>query len=469
MPTAKTAPESSPSLLHAIICFGGILLIIAGGLFTFAISLHTLMFICLLWAGINSRWLGIPYTSIRKWMTESISRAMPAIYIFILIGMVIASFMHSGTIAALIYHGLNLLNPAIFLVAGLILCCFMSVATGTAWGTAGTLGVVLIGIGDSMGIPLPLVAGMVVSGATFGDKLSPISDTTNLAAMSAGTDIYRHIRAMLYTTFPTLLLTLVILLVLGIRFADNALPRNELQSIQQALQAQFGLSVLITLLPLLVLLVLSIRRVAAELAMSASIMTAVVIAVLYQQESPVTVLNALWINTPGTTGITSLDALLGRGGISSMSWTLLLALMALALGGILHRGRFLSVLLAGIIARVKRFTTLIATTIMSGFIGNLAMGEAYISIILNCQLFAGAFAEKNLQPSVLSRSVEEGSTLTTGLIPWTTAGAFYAATLGVPVLEYAPYAFFNYMNAFVSIGMAAMGIGLLRTDPEQTS
>ncbi len=469
MPTARTSPGNSPSLGHAIICFGGILLIIAGGLFAFGISLHTLMFICLLWAGINSRILGIPYTSIRKWMAESISRALPAIYIFILIGMVIASFMHSGTIAALIYHGLNLLNPAIFLVAGLLLCCFMSIATGTAWGTAGTLGVVLIGIGESMGIPLPLVAGMVVSGASFGDKLSPISDTTNLAAMSAGTDIYWHIRSMLYTSFPTLLLALLLFLVLGIRFAANTLPENELMIIQQALQAQFRLSLLITLLPLLVMLVLSIRRVAAELSMSASILTAVLISVLYQQESPVTVLNALWINTPGTTGIDSLDALLGRGGISSMSWTLLLALMALALGGILYRGQFLSTLLAGIITRVKRLTTLIGTTIMSGLIGNMAMGEAYISIILNCQLFSGAFAEKNLQPAVLSRSVEEGSTLTTGLIPWTTAGAFYAATLGVPVLEYVPYAFFNYLNAFVSICMAALGIGLLKINPEHSS
>ena len=465
MPTETDSLVNSPSLLHAITCFGGILLIIAGGLFAFEISLHSLMFLCLLWAGFNSRLLGCHYKTIRKWMTEAITRALPAIYIFILIGMVIASFMHSGTIAALIYHGLNILNPASFLVAGLVLCCFMSVATGTAWGTAGTLGVVLIGIGDSMGIPLPLVAGMVV----FGDKLSPISDTTNLAAMSAGTDIYRHIRSMLYTTFPTLLITLVILLVLGIRFNESSLAINEIVLIQEALEQQFGLSLLITLLPLLVMLVLSIKRVTAELAMSASILTAVGIAVMYQQESLVTVLNALWLNTPGTTGIENLDALLGRGGISSMSWTLILALMALALGGILHNGRFLNVLLAGILARVKRLTTLISTTIMSGFIGNMAMGEAYISIILNCQLFSEAFAAKKLDKAVLSRSVEEGSTLTTGLIPWTTAGAFYAATLGVPVLEYAPYAFFNYLNAFVSISMAAMGIGLLRSKLEKSS
>jgi NhaC family Na+:H+ antiporter len=210
------------------------------------------------------------------------------------------------------------------------------------------------------------------------------------------------------------------------------------------------------------MLVLSIRRFAAEIAMSASILLAVVIAITYQQHTAVDVLNALWLNTPTNSGIASLDDLLGRGGISSMSWTLLLALMALALGGILQGAGILSALLSGMIARVKHTTALISTTICSGLIGNMAMGEAYISIILNCQLFREQYRKQKLDSAVLSRSVEEGSTLTTGLIPWTTAGAFYSATLGVPVLDYAPYAFFNYLNAFVSITMAALGIGLLK-------
>ena len=196
--------------------------------------------------------------------------------------------------------------------------------------------------------------------------------------------------------------------------------------------------------------------------MSISVLTAVAIAILYQGQGIVSVLNSLWENTPGNTGIQSLDDLLGRGGIFSMSWTLLLAIMALALGGILHGAGFLTALLAGIISRVKHTAALIATTICSGLLGNIAMGEAYISIILNCQLFRAKYEQQQLDKAILSRSVEEGATLTTGLIPWTTAGAFYTATLGVPVIEYVPYAFFNYLNAFVSVGMAAAGIGLLK-------
>lgn len=451
-----------PKFLQSLVCFSVVVSTIAGGLFGLGISLHSLMFLCLLWVGLNAFSLGYGYLQIRELMTSSLARAMPAIYIFILIGMVISSFMHSGTIATLMYYGLSWLNPSSFLAVGMLLCALMSVATGTSWGTVGTLGVVLIGIGSAMNIPLPLVAGMIVCGATFGDKMSPISDTTNLAAMSAGTDLYRHIYSMLFTTIPTFILTFVIFLIIGFSYGDQSLNLDEVNAIQSALANNYSLTPLITLMPLIMLAILSIRKVPAEVTMSCSIVLAVLIAIFYQGTSPISVLNALWENTPESTGIQNLDALLGRGGISSMSWTLLLALMAIALGGILHGAGFLSALLAGIIVRVRQTATLVATTILSGFLGNIAMGEAYISIILSCQLFKPKYEQQKLDSAILSRSVEEGSTMTTGLIPWTTAGAFYTATLGVDVLSYAPYAFFNYLNALIAVAMAVFGIGLLK-------
>lgn len=452
----------SPGFLQSLLCFSVVVVLIAGGLFGLGISLHTLMFLCLLWVALNAFSLGYGYAQIRELMTSALTRAMPAIYIFILIGMVIASFMHSGTIATLIYYGLSWLNPSIFLAVGLLLCALMSVATGTSWGTVGTLGVVLMGVGATMNIPLPLIAGMVVCGATFGDKMSPISDTTNLAAMSAGTDLYRHIYSMLFTTLPTFILTFLIFLGIGFSYGEQHINLADVSALQAALAGHFSLAPFITLLPLVVLAVMSIKKVPAEVTMSCSIVLAVLIAIFYQDSSTIGVLNALWQNSPQNTGIASLDALLGRGGISSMSWTLLLALMAIALGGILHGAGFLTALLAGIIKRVQRTASLVATTIVSGFLGNVAMGEAYISIILNCQLFKPKYQQQQLDPAVLSRSVEEGSTMTTGLIPWTTAGAFYTATLGVDVLDFAPYAFFNYLNAVIAVAMAALGIGLLK-------
>lgn len=454
--------QQTPSFAQALLCFSLVIVIIAGGLYWLQVSLHSLMFACLIWTSLHAYWLGYDYPQIRDLMGAALVRALPAIYIFVLIGMVISSFMHSGTIAALIHLGLNWLNPSSFLAVGMVLCAVMSLATGTSWGTVGTLGVVFIGIGAAMGIPLPLVAGMVVCGATFGDKMSPISDTTNLAAMSAETDLYRHIYAMLFTTVPSFVLTFIIFLVMGNMYSDQSMNYASITTIQDALAMSYGMNPLVTLLPLIVLATLSIRKAAPEVAMVASIVTASLIALLYQGDSLAEILNALWQNSPGQTGLLNLDNLLGRGGISSMSWTLILALMAIALGGILHGTGILAELLAGIIAKVQSVPALIATTIGTSFLGNLAMGEAYISIILNCQLFKSKYKEKLLDSAVLSRSVEEGATMTTALIPWTTAGAFYAATLGVEVLDYAPYAFFNYLNALVSIALAAVGIGLLK-------
>lgn len=451
-----------PSLPHAIACFSGVFLMISSGLFIFEISLHVIMFLALIWVVIQASWLGHSFIVVRQMMNHGISKALPALYIFLLIGMVIASYMQSGTIAGLLYYGIDWLNPVIFLPVGLVLCCFMSLATGTSWGTVGTLGIVMIGIGEAMGIPAPLVAGMVISGATFGDKLSPISDTTILAAMSADTPLYRHIHSMLYTTAPTLVIVIGLFIVLGIQFTDTALPRTHIEDIRSALSGAYQLNPWVTLSPLIMMFVLSMKRYAPEISMTASILLAMLIAVFYQGKNSIDVLNALWLNTDGTTGIDNLDALLGRGGIYSMAWTLLLSVMALALGGILHHAGFLRVLLVSIIAHIKRVSTLIAATITAGFMGNIAMGEAYISIILNCQLFKSTYEEKAVDKAILSRSVEEGATLTTALIPWTTTGTFYAATLGIATLDYAPYALLNLLNPFVSIIMAFLGLGMLQ-------
>jgi NhaC family Na+:H+ antiporter len=252
--------------------------------------------------------------------------------------------------------------------------------------------------------------------------------------------------------------------LLGLGYAAQPLPEADIAAIRSALDSHYGLNPLPTLLPLAVMLGFALRRATPEVSMGSSILTAMAVAVLYQGDGFTGVLNSLWRNAPGTTGVANLDDLLGRGGMESMGWTLLLSLLALALGGILERAGFLRALLEGLVARIRRVPSLVASTIAAGFLGNMAMGEAYITIILNSQLFKGAFARRGLDPAVLSRSVEEGCTLTTGLIPWTTAGAFYLATLGVPVLDYAPYAFFNYLNAPISVALAALGWGLFRHD-----
>ena len=456
-------PKKTPHLIHALLVFLTLVLMISFGFFKMGISLHIVLYLVLIWVAINAWLLGNTFSDIRRMMSKSISRSLSAIYVFLLIGMVIASFMKSGTVVALIYYGLDWITAQWFLPVGLILCAFMSLATGTSWGTVGTLGVVFIGIGTVLNIPLPLVAGMIISGATFGDKLSPISDTTNLAAMSTDTDLYEHIRSMLYTTIPTFILVFIVFAYLGYG-VDQTASFKEIENIRGVLAAHFNLNPFITFIPIIVLFVLSMKRFAPEVTMTASIVVASLIAIFYQDNSITNVANALWENSKGETGTEMIDDLLGRGGLYSMAWTLLLSIMAIAMGGILHSAGFLTVLLEGIISRIKRAGSLVAATITTAVIGNLSMGETYIVIILNSQLYKKAYQDKGVKSSVLSRSVEEGSTLTTALIPWSTTSIFYLTTLGVQTLDYAPYALLNYFNPIIGIIFAYLGIALFKTD-----
>jgi NhaC family Na+:H+ antiporter len=450
-----------PSFSHSLVSFGGVIVIVIAGLLWLGISLHSLLLIALVWVAGNSALLGFHFQQIKSAMISGIEKGLGAIFIFFLIGVLIAALIEGGTIGGLIYYGVDLLHPVIFLPAGLVLCSLMSLATGTAWGTIGTIGVVLMGLGGALGIPLPLVAGMVVSGASFGDKMSPVSDTTNLAAMSASTDLYSHIKSRMYTTVPTYVICLIAFTLIGLSYSGQTLSAQELLELKQQLAIEFDIN-LLTLLPLIVLLGLSIRRTPAEASMLASVATAAVLAVAIQDRTVTEVLNSLHAGYVADTGVERLDVLLTRGGITSMMWTMSLALLALSLGGILDRAGFVRVLLSGLLTRIKRSASLMTTTIGAGIIANMSMGEAYLSIIFGGQIFKDSYEEDGLERHMLSRCLEEGATLSTSLIPWTTSGAFITGVLSMSPLEYAPWAFFNYINPLLSIVLAYMGFGIFR-------
>ena len=450
-----------PSFLHSLICFGGVIVIVISGMLWLGISLHSLLVIAVVWVAGHSSWVGFSYKKIKSAMISGIEKGLGAIFIFFLIGILVAALIESGTIGGLIYYGLDLLHPTFFLPAGLVLCSLMSLATGTAWGTIATIGVVLMGLGGVLGIPLPIVAGMVVSGASFGDKMSPVSDTTNLAAMSADTDLYSHINSMLYTTVPTYVISLIAFMLVGLYYSGQTLSAQELLTLSQHLEIEFVISPL-TLLPLIVLLVFSLNRAPAEASMLASVATAVILAVATQDRAITEVLNSLHNGYIADTGLEQLDTLLSRGGITSMMWTMSLALIALSLGGILDRAGFVRVLLKGVLKRIKSSASLMATTIGTGVVTNMSMGEGYLSIIFGGQIFKDSYEEDRLEKHMLSRCLEEGATLSTSLIPWTTSGAFITGALGMSPLEFAPWTFFNYINPLLSIGLAYMGFGIFR-------
>ena len=453
--------QQESGFLQSMICFGGVIVIVIAGLLWLEINLHSLLLIALVWVAGHSVGLGFNFLAIKAAMISGIEKGLGAIFIFFLIGVLIAAMIESGTIGGLIYYGVDILHPSIFLPAGLVLCSLMSLATGTAWGTIGTIGVVLMGLGDALGIPLPLVAGMVVSGASFGDKMSPVSDTTNLAAMSADTDLYSHIKSMLYTTVPTYVICLIIYTVIGLNYSGQTLSAQELMDLKQHIAIEFSIGPL-TLLPLIVLLALSLKRAPAEVSMLGSVAIAVVLAIIMQDRSISEVLNSLYSGYTSNTGLERLDVILTRGGIQSMMWTMSIALLALSLGGLLDRTGFVRVLMSGILVRIKRTASLMAATISAGIVTNMSMGEAYLSIIFGGQIFKKSYKEHNLEKHMLSRTLEEGATLSTTLIPWTTSGAFVTGVLAISPLDFAPWAFFNYINPLLSIILAYMGFGIFR-------
>ncbi|MDO5719874.1 MAG: Na+/H+ antiporter NhaC [Actinomycetaceae bacterium] len=452
-----------PPFIWAALTLSGVVGLISVGLLVFKADLHALMLGALILVAVSA--LTVARRSlpdIGQAIITGVWRARTALLIFILIGALIAALIQAGTVATLIYWGVKLIAPSWFLPTALILCSLMSIATGTAWGTAGTAGVILIGIGSAMGLPLPIVAGVVVSGACFGDKMSPVSDTTNLAAMAAETDLYKHIRSMAYTTGPAFLIALIAFGVAGHYYHTHALPESDLTTLTSAIHATYHVGWWTTV-PLLVLIVMGILRVPAVYTMATSAVTAVITALIIQSASFDSVMRALWHGDTVDTGIASLDSLFARGGVTSMWFTLVLSVQALSLGGMLSHFGYMRIVIRGLLARVRRIGSLVAVTIIAALMGNLGMGEAYMSIVLGGQLFAEKYDEMGIDRAVLSRCLEEGATLTTPLIPWTTAGVFFASTLGVPTVDYVGYAWLNLMNPLIGMIFAYIGWGLLTT------
>ncbi|MDG1996229.1 MAG: Na+/H+ antiporter NhaC [Emcibacteraceae bacterium] len=455
-----------PSFWHALICFGGILIVIVTGVVAFRISIQVLLMLSIIWASIHTYMLGYKFSEIKGIMSEGIYKALGAVYIFILIGVVVASFLESGTITTLVYYGLDFVHPAVFLPVGLILCSFMSVCVGTMVGTVATVGVILIGIGAAMGVPLPIVAGMVIAGASFGDKMSPVSDTTNMAALATGTDLYTHIKSMLYTTVPTYIICLILFAFIGMEYADQTLSTDGITAFKAAIDENFVVS-LWGFLPIFVLFGLSFKRVPAEPTMIIASSVAIFIAMVEQDHNFLSILNNLQNGYSAVTGNADLDNLLNRGGIANMMGTLTIALFAMALGGILDRVGYIRSMLEGVLVKLKNTVQLLAATMLTGIIASIATGQSYISIVLTAQLFRQKYEEMGLRRRMLSRTIEESTTLITPLMPWSLGGAFYSGAMGVDVFDYAPWAFLNYLNFIVAIVMTILGIAIFKKPKEE--
>ncbi len=414
---------------------------------------------------------GIKFDTMEKGINEATSNALSAMIILIVIGALIGTWILSGTVPALIYYGLKIITPKVFLPVTCIACAVVSLATGSSWSTTGTIGIALIGIGEALGFDTGLVAGAIISGAYFGDKMSPLSDTTNLAAAMAGTELFTHIKHMIYTTGPAIISAVVIFALIGFANTPIVAETSGINEITAVLDQHFNITFW-SFIPAIVVLTLVRKKVPALPAITLGIISAVVVAIIFQQdllqkmmggehsfrELYQIIISVSYGGFSIESGHKIIDKLLNRGGMEGMLTTVWLIFSAMVFGGTLEATGMLQVIAASILKVVKGTGSLIGATIGSCIFLNATASDQYLAIVVPGRMFKKAYDDYNLAPENLSRALEDAGTVTSVLIPWNSGGAYNSGVLGVPTLTYLPYCFFNILSPLISIFYGAMKI-----------
>lgn len=423
-------------------------------------------------SGIIAMRLGYSWDDMQKGIVEKISMSMPAILILWSVGALIGSWMFSGVIPMIIYYGVEIINPKFLLVTAFLITAVFSTITGTSWGSVGTIGVAIMGIAGGLGVSLPATAGAVVAGSYFGDKLSPLSDTTNLAPLAAGSTLYDHIKHMLYTTIPATIVSLIVYFVAGLGSSGAGSTAEAVNLLQTNLDAMFNWNILL-LIPVVLILVGSLVKWPTIPTMLGSALIAVVIGIFLQgftlKNGFLSLISGFNVTMTGYEGELTKDilTLLNRGGAVSMAGTTILVFCAMGFAGIMSISGMLDVVLEAITSRVKSTSGIIISTIASCFTVAFVTGNSYLSILLPGQLFNSVYEKYNLQAKNLSRTLEDSGTVLVPLIPWSAAGAYMTATLGVETLAYLPWAVMCYMGIVFAIILAVTGIGIAYIDPSK--
>lgn len=408
-------------------------------------------------------WCGFTWKDIISGMLDSIARATEALLIIMIVGMLIGSWVMCGTMPAMVYYGLAIIKPQAFLAIGVTLVFIVGLATGSSWTASGTVGVALMGIATGLGIYEPLAAGMVISGAYMGDKWSPLSDSTNIAAATAETPLYSHVRAMMVTTFPTFIIAFILYAIVGVKTGGGSYDPHMVKEIQEAIFNEFYISWWI-ICPTLVVIFAAVKKIPAIPSLLAAAGFGALISLFVQHRSIADVIMSFHYGYETETGIYIVDKLLNRGGVDSMMWTISLILFALSFGGILDKCGFIQTLLGGLVAKIKSNAALVAATMVTGIICDFVLTDQYLSIIVPGRMYMKAYDDRNLDRSFLSRTLEDAGTLWSPMVPWNGCGAYQAATLGVPTFRYFPFAFVNLLNPFVAVLLTSLGIGVRHKD-----
>lgn len=403
-------------------------------------------------------------------VVSSISSALPALIILLMIGALAGTWLISGVVPAMIYYGLEVLNPKIFLFATVIVCSIVSMATGSSWTTVATVGVALMGIGRILGFGDGMIAGAIISGAYFGDKMSPLSDTTNLAPAMAGTDLITHIRHMMYTTIPSITITALLFLVIGLTSGGGA-DLAGVESLQTAIGSKFNISLWLFLVPVAVI-ALIVKKVPAVPALLVGAILGGLFAIFMQPQiiqelaaegsdflkaSYMVVIDAMTTDVAITSGNEVADELLSSGGMNGMLGTVWLIICAMTFGGVMEASAMLERIAQSILHMANTTGSLIASTAGTCVVFNVTASDQYLAIVVPGRMFAKEYENRGLAPENLSRTLEDSGTVTSALVPWNTCGAYHAGVLGVATGTYLPYAFFNIISPLMTMLFGFMG------------
>ncbi|PID97938.1 MAG: Na+/H+ antiporter NhaC [Actinobacteria bacterium] len=476
--SVSTPPEGekkTPSLLLASIPVLTLIILLGGGYIFAELPVEPLLIASAVVAGIVAWTLGYSWNEIIESVAQKIAKTMPAILILITVGMLIGSWMAGGTIPMLIYYGLKIINPAYLALIALVVTAIVSLFTGTSWGSAGTIGVAFMGVAVGMDANLPMVAGAVVAGAYFGDKLSPLSDTTNIAAVATGVNLFDHVRHMLWTTVPAFLISGTVYLIFGLNSSGGEVP-EKVGVIMKTLESAFSWNIML-IVPVLIVLGGSMWRKPTIPVMLLSSVVAMFNAVVFQgisfKDTVISTVNGFnveMVTAPGFDAENVLEdvtKLLNRGGMNSMMSVLLICFCAITFAGVVSVSGSLDVLISRLLLGVKSTFALIASTVITGMatIGITSNGQ--VSILIPGEMLRPAYIRRGLHPKNLSRTIEDSVTVIEPILPWTSAGAYMAGTLGVATISYLPWAISNWIAIFIALIWGATGIGIAKLSAEE--
>ena len=408
-------------------------------------------------------------------MIDSVHSSSNAIIILLIIGGLTSSWILSGIVPAMIYYGIELINPKYFLLTTCIICAIVSISTGSSWTTAATIGIALISISELLGIPKGLVAGAIISGAYFGDKMSPLSETTNLAPSVSGSNLIEHIKYMTHTTIPTISITLILFFLIGLNSKQQSVSFDEMNMFLEAIKSKFYIGIELFILPLIVI-ALIYKRVSAQKTLLIGMISGLAMAYLLQKE----LIQEINLYTDSNTFITlaktiltgvniqieheAVNNLLSKHGVFGMLWIVLLVITAMVFGGVMHKGGFLKEITSLILSKASSHIQIIQSTAGACLFFNITACDQYLAIVIPGRMFKEIYPEHNLHPTNLSRTIEDAGTVTSVLVPWNSCAAYHAEILSINPVAYLPYCFFNIISPFMTLAFAYFNIRIKKNE-----